>query len=178
MDCGLDPFHFRELLERRDTGLVRHHVLALPHGPHRDAGPLVRNRRGDDEVDFRIFEQALGLVDSREVGKALEEATERLRLAFGPEPRARTAEREKPADLMVDVAMIETDRRESKRGFRHVFLARVFPAARILPFECSTVPCRALYPIIALRAPVSVARRTDGPRVLGATSAPERKRIP
>ena len=122
-----DPLHLRELRERSDPRLVRHHVLAVAHRPHRDAGPFVRNRRGDDEVDVRILEQPLGVVGPREAGEALEEAAERLRIAIGPEPRARATEVEKPADLMVDVAMIEADRRESKRKNRHITPSRVFP---------------------------------------------------
>ena len=60
-----------------------------------DEGPMRHRRRADvDRVEIGAVGQALGAVGAREVGKALEEAAERLRIAFGPEARALAAERE------------------------------------------------------------------------------------
>ena len=123
----LDPFHLPELLRRGDPGLVHHHVLPPAHGPGGDAGPLVGYRRRDDEVDAGVVEQAAGVLEPGQVGETLEEAAQWRRLTVGPEARALAAEREEAADLMVDVAMIEPNRRESKRGFVHDGTCGGFP---------------------------------------------------
>src|SRR6476620_10838813 len=41
---------FRELLERRDSGLVGHVVLAVLHDPDANRGALFRNRRTEHEL--------------------------------------------------------------------------------------------------------------------------------
>ena len=121
----LHPSHFRELRPRNDAGLVHHHVLSVPHRLHGDVRTPVGHFRRNDEIDARVLEEAARIVDPLELRKTIEEAAERPRLALGPEARTLAAEAEQTADLMVDVAMIEAERGEPERRFRHGASRRV-----------------------------------------------------
>ena len=71
----------RKLIEGRDAGLVDHHVLAVRHCIGRDSGPVSRNRRADNRIDVRIFEETPPIAHLCELGKAFLETCEHPRVA-------------------------------------------------------------------------------------------------
>ena len=104
-------------LGRGDHGrLVDHDVLAVTHRLERDLGPLRGDRGGHDQLDLGILEQRAHVAHAREIGKAPHEAVERHRRVARVVALALGAELQEPADLMVDVAVIEADRGELERG--------------------------------------------------------------
>src|SRR5205807_152502 len=112
---GDDAAQRAELLGGGAAGLVRHHVLARPHGLDCERGAVARDRGDEDQPHRRILEQAALVGDARDVGTTLEEAGQRLRLAVAPITDALAAECEQPAGHFINVTMIEPDRRKPDR---------------------------------------------------------------
>src|SRR6185436_17596052 len=112
---ALHAAHALELVERRDARLVGHEILAGAHRLDREVGALVEHGRAGEETDRRIVEQRAPVGDARHVREALDESLERLRIAVGPVADAFAAGVQQALDLVVDVAMVEADRREAKR---------------------------------------------------------------
>ena len=73
---------------------------------------VARNRRARDELDRGVGQQPLAIVDARDVRKPLDESLERLRRPPRPEPDALAAGVDQALHLVVDVAVVEPDRRE------------------------------------------------------------------
>ena len=101
-----------ELVRGDHAGLVDHHVLAVAHRLDRDPGALARDAGGHDQLHLGVLEQRARVGDPPEIGKTLDEAFERHRVVPAVVADALGAEVQKPADLMVDVAMVEPDRGE------------------------------------------------------------------
>ena len=109
---GDGPAECRELIGGGAAGLVRHHVLPVAHRLDRDRGAVRGDRGGEDQLHRRILEQVLLVGDAGNVRVAPDETGEGLRLALGPVADAFAAERQETPRHFIDMAMIETDRRE------------------------------------------------------------------
>ena len=107
--------HGAQLVEGRDARLVHHHVLAAAHRVDRERRPAVRHRGRADEVDRRVVEQRLRVVDGDEIRKALAEALQHAGIGglAAIEAGADRAGLDQAADEVIDVAVVEADRSEA-----------------------------------------------------------------
>ena len=103
-------------LGRGDHGrLVDHDVLAVTHRLERDLGPLRWDRGGHDQLDLGVLEQRAHVLHAGEIRKAPHEAVQRHRRVARVVALALGAAVQEPADLMVDVAVVEANRGEFQR---------------------------------------------------------------
>ena len=107
--CAFDRI---ELAQGDHARLVDHHVLAMAHRLDGDLSALARDAGGHDQLHLGVLEQRARVGDPLQIGKALDEAFERHRVIPAVEALALGAKIEQPADLMVDVPVIEPDRGE------------------------------------------------------------------
>jgi hypothetical protein len=99
-----------ELIERDAAGLVRDDVLAVHQGLDRDGRAPVRYRRGDDQVDGGIPQQARGVVRPPRVGPATANLLRhRGGGVVGAEADELAALPEQPLDLPEGMRVVQAD---------------------------------------------------------------------
>src|SRR5215211_8582352 len=103
-----------KLLKAHAPGLIGHDVLAVGEGLNGDTRALVRDSRGDDQIDGWVMQKASGVIDPRRVGPALTTGLGDGAVRFiGAEAHQLATFTQQPIDLIEGVRVVQADGGES-----------------------------------------------------------------